>query len=245
MLNRDASPDPADLGINRVLAAAARHSLPVNLLASGRLEQARELDARTPDTQVVVDYLGLQQPFVPLAPAEPFADLPSVLTLATQPNVAIKIAGACTLSHQPFPYWDIWDHLVHIFDAFGLDRCLWGTDWTRALSLLTYEHGVEVFRVTDPLSGHLCRDPRRTFAASSLNGSRFVHRWQSHLIVASTRIVPRSNASPARHAPRVRPETGAGRGQHADHRFCRLHIRLPTGFWAEIEIPYAHSDRFG
>src|SRR5438067_437061 len=33
MMNRDVSPDPADPGLNRVLAAAARHSRPVNLLA--------------------------------------------------------------------------------------------------------------------------------------------------------------------------------------------------------------------
>jgi L-fuconolactonase len=39
-----------------------------------------------------------------------------------------------------------------VFDAFGLDRCMWGTDWTRAVNLLTYEQGVEAFRVTDRLS---------------------------------------------------------------------------------------------
>ena len=39
-----------------------------------------------------------------------------------------------------------------IFNAFGLDRCMWGTDWTRAVDLLTYEQGVEAFRVTDALS---------------------------------------------------------------------------------------------
>src|SRR5688500_15517792 len=53
MLTRVGSADPADPGINRVLAAAARHALPVNLLAWGRLEQARELAARNPDTQLV------------------------------------------------------------------------------------------------------------------------------------------------------------------------------------------------
>jgi predicted TIM-barrel fold metal-dependent hydrolase len=152
MLNRELSADPADPGLNRVLAAAARHSLPVNLLAWGRLEQARELAARNPDTQVVIDHLGLQQPFEPPPPAQPFADLPKVLALAAQPNIAIKITGACTLSHEPFPYRDIWDPLGRIFDAFGLDRCLWGTDWTRAVALLTYEQGVEAFRVTDRLS---------------------------------------------------------------------------------------------
>ena len=152
MLNRGVSTDPADLGINRVLAAAARHALPVNLLCWGRLEQAGRLAARHPDTRLVIDHLGLQQPFEPPVPAEPFADLPKLLDLAAQDNIVVKITGACTLSHAPFPYHDLWDPLWRIFDAFGFDRCLWGTDWTRAVALLTYEQGVEAFRVTDRLS---------------------------------------------------------------------------------------------
>jgi predicted TIM-barrel fold metal-dependent hydrolase len=152
MMNSDVSTDPADPGLNRVLTAAAHHALPVNLMASGRLDQAREMAARNPDTQLVIDHLGLQQPFQPPAPAQPFADLPRVLALAELANVAIKITGAGTLSHEPFPYPDLWEPLGRIFDAFGLDRCLWGTDWTRAVALLTYEQGVEAFRVTDRLS---------------------------------------------------------------------------------------------
>jgi L-fuconolactonase len=152
MLRDEVSTDPADPGINRVLAAAARHSLPVNFLCWGRLEQAARLAARNPGTQLVIDHLGLQQPFEPPPPAEPFAELPKVLALAAHNNIAIKISGACTLSHEPFPYNDIWDPLGRIFDAFGFERCMWGTDWTRAVELLTYKEGVEAFRVTDRLS---------------------------------------------------------------------------------------------
>jgi L-fuconolactonase len=152
MLNRDLSTDPADPGINRVLAAGARHGMPVNLLAWGRLEQASGLAARNPNTQIVIDHVGLQQPMEPPAPAAPFADLEKVLALAAHDNVSIKISGACTLSHQPFPYKDIWDPLARIFNAFGFERCLWGTDWTRAVALLTYAQGVDAFRVTDRLS---------------------------------------------------------------------------------------------
>lgn len=170
MLNRDLSPDAADPGINRVLAAAARQSLPVNLLAWGRLDQARELAARNPDTQLVIDHVGLQQPFLPPPPAEPFAELPKVLALAAQPNIAIKISGACTLSHEPFPYPDIWEPLGRVFDAFGLERCLWGTDWTRAVELLTYEQGVEAFRVTDRLSD----SERATLMGGSLSR---IYNW--------------------------------------------------------------------
>jgi L-fuconolactonase len=152
MLRDELSADPADPGINRVLTAAARHSLAVNLLCWGRLEQAAQLAARNSNTQLVIDHVGLQQPFEPPPPAQPFAELPKVLALAAHPNIAIKISGACTLSHEPFPYKDIWDPLARIFDAFGFDRCMWGTDWTRAVALLTYKQGVEAFRVTDRLS---------------------------------------------------------------------------------------------
>jgi L-fuconolactonase len=152
MLRPEVSSDPADPGINRVLAAAARHGMPVNVLGWGRLEQVDGLARRNPQTQLVIDHLGLQQPFEPPPPPEPWADLPKLLPLAAHPNVAVKISGAGTLSHEPFPFRDIWDPLWRIFDAFGLERCLWGTDWTRAVSLLTYRDGVEAFRVTDRLT---------------------------------------------------------------------------------------------
>src|ERR1700730_9136277 len=145
MMRDNVSTDPADPGIHRVLAAAAQHSLAVNLLCWGRLEQAGQLAARNPNTQLVIDHLGLQQPFEPPAPPQPWADLPKVLAMAAHNNVAIKISGACTLAREPFPYNDIWDPLCRIFDAFGFDRCMWGTDWTCAVKLLTYEQGIEAF----------------------------------------------------------------------------------------------------
>jgi L-fuconolactonase len=152
MMTPEISTDAADPGLNRILAAAAKYDLPVNMLARDRLEQLGKLAKRNPDTQIVIDHLGLEQPFVPPAPKEPWKELPHVLKVAENKNVAIKISGACTLSHEKFPYKDIWDPLARIFDAFGLDRCLWGTDWTRAVNLLTYKEGVEAFKVTDRLS---------------------------------------------------------------------------------------------
>ena len=141
-----------DPGLNRILAAGAKAGIPVNVMCWGKLAVFRELARRNPNTQLVVDHVGLFQPFEPPAPAEPFADLANVVSLAEHDNVAIKISGACTLSHQPFPYPDIWEPLAQVFTAFGFARCLWGTDWTRAVHLLSYQQGVEAFRVTDQLS---------------------------------------------------------------------------------------------
>ena len=122
------------------------------MACTGRLDQAGGLAARNGNTQLVIDHLGLPQPHVPPAPAEPFADLTKLLGLAVHENVAVKVSGACTLSREQFPYKDIWDPLGQVFDAFGFGRCMWGTDWTRAVNLLTYEQGVEAFRVTERLS---------------------------------------------------------------------------------------------
>jgi L-fuconolactonase len=152
MMTDNVSTDPDDPGINRVLAAAAQHGLPVNLLAWDRLAQAGLLAARHPQTSLVIDHVGMRQPFAPPAPPDPFADLANLMALAQYDNVAIKISGACTLSNAPYPYDDIWDPLCRIFDAFGFDRCMWGTDWTRAVKLLTYAQGVEPFRLTDRIS---------------------------------------------------------------------------------------------
>jgi predicted TIM-barrel fold metal-dependent hydrolase len=174
MLNQTASADPADPGINRTLAAAAQHSLPVNMLIWGRLDQAKGLAARNPNTVLVIDHLGLQQPFHPPPPTEPWAELPKVLSLAEHDNVRIKISGACTLSHEPFPYNDIWEPVMQIIDTFHLDRCMWGTDWTRATELLTYEQGVRPFRETTRLSD--------SDKAALMGGTlEKVYRWMPNL----------------------------------------------------------------
>ena len=80
------------------------------------------------------------------------SDLPKVLELAKRPNAVIKVSGAWTLSREPYPFQDIWDPLACVFDAWGFDRCLWGTDWTRAFAVVNYEQAVEPFLKTDRLS---------------------------------------------------------------------------------------------
>ena len=98
----------------------------MNVMGSGKLPLLWELARRHPDTQVVVDHVDLRQSFEP----------------PHRQNRSPKL----------FPYPDIWEPLGQVFDAFGFERCMWGTDWTRAVGLLTYEQGVEAFRVTDQLS---------------------------------------------------------------------------------------------
>jgi predicted TIM-barrel fold metal-dependent hydrolase len=147
--NKRAADDP---GLDRIARAAVRYDFPVNLLCWDNLDAGMALIDRNPDTRFIIDHLGILQPRTPPAPAEPWADLPKVLELAKRKNAVIKVSGACTLSQKPYPFPDIWDPLARVFDAWGFDRCLWGTDWTRAFAVVNYEQGVEPFRRTDRLS---------------------------------------------------------------------------------------------
>ena len=141
-----------ETGIREMFSAASDVDIPVNVYCSGNLSAFKELAKTYPNTQLVIDHLGLEQPFIPPPPEDPFSDIGQVIEFSKFDNVAIKISGACTLSHRPFPYDDIWEPLERIFKAFGFERCMWGTDWTRAVELLTYEQGVESFRLTDSIS---------------------------------------------------------------------------------------------
>ena len=157
-------------GFGQILDAGAAAGIPVNVLCAGKLPEFRELARQYPNTQLVIDHVGLSQPFHPPPPAAPWADLDNVLSLAALDHVAIKISGACTLSHEPFPYPDIWEPLTRIFDAYGLDRCMWGTDWTRAVNLLSYAQGVEAFRASERLN----EAERATLMGGSL---RRIYGW--------------------------------------------------------------------
>jgi L-fuconolactonase len=151
-MTKDAGRAPDDPGIDRIARAAIRHNFPVNIHCWDNLDVASKVIDRHPNTRFIIDHMGILQPRVPPAPAEPWAVLPKVLELAKRKNAVIKISGACTLAKEPYPFPDIWDPLARIFDAWGLDRCLWGTDWTRAAAVVNYEQAVEPFRTTSRLS---------------------------------------------------------------------------------------------
>ena len=129
-----------------------RHDFPVNILFWGNLDNGVALIDRHPDTRFIVDHIGILQPRVPPAPAEPWADLPKVLDLAKRKNAVIKVSGACTLSKEPYPYNDIWGPVRRVIDAWGIERCLWGTDWTRANAVCNFEQTTVPFLKTDKLS---------------------------------------------------------------------------------------------
>jgi predicted TIM-barrel fold metal-dependent hydrolase len=152
MLPEGSTRDPKDPGLDRICKAAADHGFPINFLIWGNLDNGIQVIDRHPNTRFVIDHLGILQPRVKPAAEKPWADLPKIVDLAKRANCVIKVSGACTLSHQPYPFNDIWDPLAKVFDAWGFERCLWGTDWTRAYEVVNFAQAVTPFIGTDRLN---------------------------------------------------------------------------------------------
>ena len=162
--------NPDDVGVAAAIRTAASKDMPVNLFTWGHLSFVDRLAQLFPDAQLVVDHLGLAQPFAPPPPEDALAGLDHLLTLARHANVAVKVTGVCTYSHRPFPYEDLWEPIGRVIDAFGLHRCMWGTDWTRAVAVVSYEQGVTAFTEHWPLS----RADKSTLMGET---AKLIYRW--------------------------------------------------------------------
>ncbi len=75
--------------------------------------------------KILVDHCG--RPDLALGLAQPgFAAL---CALGMSGRAVVKLSGLAKYSRMAFPYEDAWPNVRALVDSFGLDRCLWGSDW--------------------------------------------------------------------------------------------------------------------
>lgn len=139
--------------LRSVLAAAERHGVPVCIYPPGYLDRLEPVVRAFGDLQFVIDHLGLAQPSPVFASIEGdgFERLPELLRLAAYPNVAVKATGVPSLSREAFPFRDVWSPLLRVIEAFGCDRVMWGTDFTR-VERVPYADSVTYLREIDGLA---------------------------------------------------------------------------------------------
>ena len=125
-------------------AACEKHRYPVGLLATGKnIGVLGKIAQKHPGLKVHIDHIGRGGGRADLKDDAAYANLPEMLALAKLPNVAVKLSGAPSTSTHPYPYKNVHGYLRQIVDAFGVDRCFWGTDITRMPC--TYRECVTMF----------------------------------------------------------------------------------------------------
>jgi predicted TIM-barrel fold metal-dependent hydrolase len=68
-----------------------------------------------------------------------------LLTLAPLPNVSVKVSAMPCFSTEPYPFRNLHDPIRRTIDGFGVDRCFWGTDYSRLEGICTYRQAVTMF----------------------------------------------------------------------------------------------------
>ncbi len=136
-------------GVRALWKTATDQGIVINvLIGPEKADQADRMLAGFPRLQVVLDHcLNLK--------AGPDLDstLEKVLHLSQRPNLHAKLTFIPTGSVAGFPCADMHDACLKVIDAFGPERCVWGSDfpsklWTPKVS---YAEHLKIFREVLPL----------------------------------------------------------------------------------------------
>jgi predicted TIM-barrel fold metal-dependent hydrolase len=128
--------------------AAEKAGLPVMFLAFGRVASFAPIAERHPGLQLIIDHMGTN---TAIAKEGKLAEhIGHAVAMAKYPNVSIKISNLVISSQEPYPFRDLTDHLKRVFDAYGPQRCYWGTDITNAYARATWRQ--RITHITEELS---------------------------------------------------------------------------------------------
>jgi L-fuconolactonase len=131
------------------------------LIYPRQLPAALSMVQRLPDQPFVVDHLA--KPLIREGKIEPWASL--MREIAAHPNVWCKVSGMVT--EADWGRWrqeDMRPYLDVVFEAFGPDRLMFGSDWPVCLLAAGYQ---EVWELVDAYAAHLSPADREKLFGSN------------------------------------------------------------------------------
>jgi len=87
-----------------------------------RMPDIASLADKFPDLTIVIDHMAD-------CPADRPDELKKLLALHRYPRVFVKVSHTWSVSQQPYPYRDAQEQARKLYDTFGPQRLMWGTDW--------------------------------------------------------------------------------------------------------------------
>ncbi len=128
---------------------AEQLGLPVMLLAPGQSDALVPIARRHRDLTLIIDHLNLSTEAVAsdIGPV-----IESLMPLVEFENVIMKISALPCYTDEPFPFPELQGHIRRIVDAFGHERCVWGSDISRLTC--DYREWVTLFRAEFGLLNH-------------------------------------------------------------------------------------------
>jgi predicted TIM-barrel fold metal-dependent hydrolase len=141
--NRETAAWLADGTADWFWPAAEKAGLPVMFLAPGNMPRFMQIAERHPQLTLIIDHMAIS---VDLAKERKLTEaITQTVALAKYPNVSIKLSSAPTYSLESYPFRDMTERLRRCFEAFGPQRCYWGTDMTNSFAKATYKQRITHF----------------------------------------------------------------------------------------------------
>jgi len=123
--------------------AAEKAGLPVMFAAFGMVSKFAPIAQRHPGLHLIIDHMGVNTAIA--KEGKMAAAIGDAVALARYPNVSIKMSNLVNSSLEPYPFRDLNEHLRRVFDAYGPQRCHWGTDLTNNMARATYRQRITHF----------------------------------------------------------------------------------------------------
>lgn len=99
-----------------------------------------ELVRQVPETSFILDHIA--KPSIASREWQPWAD--QIKEMASLPNVVCKVSGVVTeADHATWTIETIKPYVLHVFEQFGEDRIVFGSDWPVATMATDYRRWVE------------------------------------------------------------------------------------------------------
>jgi len=83
---------------------------------------------RHPRLRLIFDHLALASG---VKDEVAFRDLDKLLVTARRPNIAVKVSALPCYTDAPYPYRNLHTHVRRVYDVFGPQRMMWGSDLSR------------------------------------------------------------------------------------------------------------------
>ena len=129
-----------------------------------QLANAVELVRRCPEVRFVLDHIG--KPPIAAGEFDPWRD--DLRAMASLPNVCCKISGVITeADHDNWTREQLRPYLDHAIGAFGIDRVMFGSDWSVSTLTHRYEEWVDIVEWT--MSGSSESEMRKLFRDNAIS----------------------------------------------------------------------------
>jgi predicted TIM-barrel fold metal-dependent hydrolase len=123
--------------------AAEKSKVPVMFLTSGLLPLFVPIAERHPQLPLIIDHMGVSSEAVKNNKVAETID--QAVALAKYPNVSVKLSASPLFSKEAYPFRDVTPHIRRLFDAYGPQRCHWGTDVTNSYAKASYRQRITHF----------------------------------------------------------------------------------------------------